>query len=95
MGKTVNDTQATSKCSEAISITEAREKMTEIANRVIYRGERILIKRSSKLAFAIVPLKDVQILEALEERIDLQEAEQALKDGDFVGLEELKKELGI
>jgi len=78
-----------------VSMTKARQDFTNIANRVMYGDERIYIKKNNKAAFALVPIEDVEILEALEDQIDVQAAKAAIKKGRFIDLEILAKELGV
>ncbi len=78
-----------------VSMTKARQDFTNIANRVMYGDERIYIKKNNKAAFALVPIEDVEILEALEDQIDVQAAKAAIKKGRFIGLKILAKELGV
>jgi hypothetical protein len=42
-----------------------------------------------------VPVSDVEFLEALEDKIDLEEALKALKKPGSIRLKDLKKKLGI
>jgi prevent-host-death family protein len=76
-------------------MTKARQNFTDIANRVMYGDERICIEKNNKPVVAVVPVKDVEILEALEDKIDVKEALKALKKPGFIRLKDLKKELGI
>jgi len=76
-------------------MTEARHIFTDIANRVMFGGERISIHKNNKAAFAVVPVEDVELLEAIEDQIDLQAAREAIKKGKFVALEKLAKEFGV
>lgn len=78
-----------------ISMSEIRLKLSELANRVIYGGERVVVQKNNKNAFAIVSMEDVELLERLEEEIDIKAAEEALKEGDFVPLDDLVKELRL
>jgi len=78
-----------------VSMTKARQDFTNIANRVMFGDERICIEKNNKAAFALVPVEDVEILEALEDKIDLEEALKALKKPGFIRLKDLKKKLGI
>jgi prevent-host-death family protein len=79
----------------SVSMTKARRDFTDIANRVMYGDERICIQKNNKAAFAIVPAEDVELLEALEDKIDLEEALKALKKPGAISLNALKKQLGI
>ena len=67
-----------------ISMSEIRLKLSELANRVIYGGERVVVKKNNKPAFALVSMEDVELLERLEDEIDIKAAEEALKEGNFV-----------
>ncbi len=78
-----------------VSMTKARRDFTNIANRVMFRGERICIEKNNKPAVAVVPAEDVEFLEALEDKIDIEEALKALKKPGFISLKELKKKLRI
>ena len=78
-----------------VSMTKARQDFTNIANRVMFGDERICIEKNNKPAVAIVPVEDLEILEALEDKIDLEEALKALKKPGFIRLKDLKKKLGI
>jgi len=78
-----------------VSMTKARQDFTNIANQVMYGGERICIQKNNKAAFALVPVEDVEILEALEDQIDVQAARAAIKKGRFIDLKVLAKQLGV
>ena len=78
-----------------VSMTKARQDFTNIANRVMYGDERICIEKNNKPAVAIVPVEDLEVLEALEDKIDVQAAKAALKKGKFIDLKVLAKQLGV
>ena len=83
-----------------LAITEAREHLAHILNEVHYRGERVLVERRGKPLAAIVPPADLELLEALEDRLDALEGLRALAEAEASGepnvpLEELLKEFGI
>lgn len=78
-----------------INITDLRPNLSEYANEVCFKGERIIVERNGKPVFALVSLEDVEAIEALEEMIDLQEAKKALEKGEFIPLETLAAELGL
>ena len=78
-----------------LSMTNARHNFTDIANKVIFGHERICIKKNKKAAFAVVPIEDAEVLEAMEDKIDLKDALKALKEPGSIGLKELKRKLGI
>ena len=77
----------------SMPITQAREHLADLANRVALRGERIIVERRGKNLFALVPLDDVELLERLEDKLDL-DAIRAAQDEPSIPFDELKKELG-
>jgi prevent-host-death family protein len=76
-------------------MTKARQNFTDIANRVMYGDERICIEKNNKPLVAVVPIEDVEILEALEDKLDVEAAKAALKKGKFIDLKVLAKQLGV
>jgi hypothetical protein len=76
-------------------MTEVRHDFSNVANRVIFGGERIYIKKNGKAALAMVPIADVEALEVLEDRLDIEAAKEAIKQGNFVDLDELIKQLKL
>lgn len=63
-----------------VSISEARDGLAELVNRVAYAHERVrLVRRGRELA-AVVPIDDIELLEALEDELDLDAARAALAD---------------
>ena len=78
-----------------VSMTKARQDFTNIANRVMFGGERICIEKNNKPAVAIVSAEDLEMIEALEDKIDVEEALKAMKEPGFITLKALKKKLGI
>ena len=81
-----------------LSVTEARSHFADILNRVGYRGKRIILQKHDKNLVAIIPVEDLELLEAIEERIDVLEAEAALaedKEKKAIPWEEVKMEFGL
>jgi prevent-host-death family protein len=78
-----------------VNATEARNALPDLINRAAYRGERITIERRGKNVAALVPVDDLAILEALEDRLDLEAARKALKERGSVPWKQLKKHLGL
>ena len=77
------------------SMTDARQDFTELANQVMFNRERVCISKNNKPVFALVPIEDLQALEALEDKIDLDEALKALREPGSISLKALKKKLGL
>lgn len=81
-----------------VNTVEARAQFSEIINRAAFGKERVTLTRRGKEIVAVVPIEDVKLLEALEDKIDLEEARESLagsKKKGTVPWEKIKKELGI
>ena len=78
-----------------MSVTKARSEFAEIVNRVAYGHERIVITRRGKNVVALVPAEDLDLLEELEDRMDIEAAEKALKEGGTIPWEKVRAELGL
>jgi prevent-host-death family protein len=81
-----------------VNTVNARAQFSEIINRAAFGKERVTLTRRGKEIAAVVPIEDVKLLEALEDKIDLEEARAALveaKKKGKISWEKIKKELGI
>lgn len=81
-----------------LSIAEAREQFSEAINRAAYGKERIVVTRRGKPLAAIVPIEDMEAMEAIEDRIDLEEAAKAraeAKEKGTISLAEMKAKYGL
>lgn len=79
-----------------IAASEARTAFADIVNKVAFGGERIRLHRHGKDVAAIVPVEDLQLIEDLENRMDLEAARAALREkAPRVEWERLKDELGL
>lgn len=81
-----------------VNTVNARAQFSEIINRAAFGKERVTLTRRGKEIVAVVPIEDVRLLEALEDKIDLEEARAALAEAKKKGTvpwEKIKNELGI
>jgi len=79
-----------------IPISEAREHLADLGNRVSLRGERVVVERRGKNLFALVPVEDLELLERLEDETDIRLARKAMKEkGPNISWEKVKKDLGL
>ena len=81
-----------------INASEARRDFADTLNRVAYKGERIVLERRGKNVAAIVPIEDLEMLEALEDRLDLEAARKALREAGKKGTipwAKIKADLGL
>ena len=67
---------------DVMSVTEAREKLSDLVGRVEYAALRVALTRHGRPVAALVSLQDLHLLEALEDRMDLEEAREALAESD-------------
>jgi prevent-host-death family protein len=80
----------------SINTADAKEEFTEIVNRVAHNKERIILTRRDKEIAAIIPLEDLKFLEDAQNKNDLEEATEALKEARARGtrtLDELKTDM--
>lgn len=62
-----------------INASEARAKFADLVNSAAFGDERIIITRSGKEVVALVPFADLQLLDFLESRIDVEEAKKEIE----------------
>jgi prevent-host-death family protein len=79
----------------SLSITKVRDDISEYADQVKHHGQRIIVKRNGKPAFAMVSVEDAELLEALEDEMDIAAAKKALRKGKFASWEQVKKKLRL
>ena len=65
--------------------------------RVVTKRERVVVHRRGKAVAALIPLEDLALLEELEDRLDVEEAERRLADPNEAPIpyEQVQKELGL
>lgn len=74
-----------------LSISDARRNFSDTVNRVSYGGERIVLDRNGKEVAALISLEDLELLEALEDRMDAEEARRVLSEEEFIDWDALTK----
>lgn len=81
-----------------LKVTEARDKLAELCNRVSYQGERIVLDRRGKAVAVLVSVEDLEALERAEDAADLRDAREATAEAateGTVSLEDLRTELEL
>lgn len=81
-----------------ISTKEARGQLSDVISRAAFAKERTILTRHGKAVAAVVPIEDLEFLEKLEERIDLEDARAALADAKKKGTvswNKIKAELNL
>ena len=84
----------------SMTTVQLRDAVSDIMNRAAYANERFEITRNGKQLVAIVPIKDIRLLEELEERLDAilaREGMESYEGGleESISLEDAKTELGL
>jgi prevent-host-death family protein len=79
----------------SVSATKLRDELSEYVNLVRYQGERVILERRGRGVAALVSMEDLELIHALEDRIDLKAARKALKEKGAIPLETIKARLGV
>lgn len=80
-----------------MNTVDAKENFTDLVNRVVHSKERIILTRRGKEIAAIIPLEDLLLLQESQDRHDLRDAIEALKEARKSGtitIEQLKDDIG-
>jgi prevent-host-death family protein len=80
-----------------MNTADAKEQFTDLINRVSHDKERIILTRRGKDVAAIIPLEDFKLLQDSQDKNDLRDAIDALKEARSIGainLEQLKESIG-
>ncbi len=78
-----------------LAATAFRDSFSETVNRVAYQGERIALERHGKTVAALVSAEDLELLQALEDRVDLAAARRALREPGRHRWTKVKADLGL
>lgn len=81
----------------SINTADAKEQFVDLINRVAHNKERIVLTRRGKEIAAIIPFDDLKLLLESQDKHDLRDAIDALKEARSDGtvtLEQLKEDLG-
>jgi prevent-host-death family protein len=81
-----------------INTVEAKEQFADLVNRVAHSKEKIILTRRGKEIVAMIPVEDLLLLQQSQDKHDLREAIDSLKDVRHLGamtLDELREKIGI
>lgn len=81
----------------SITTADAKKEFSELINRVSHNKERFILTRRGKDIAVVIPIEDLRFLQASQDKSDLQEAHEALKEArnqGTISLEDLKNEIG-
>ena len=71
-------------------------RLAVLLDRVAHGRERVVLTRRGKSLAAMVPLEDMRVLEALEDRADVLDARAALaENGEHRAWEDVREVLGL
>ena len=65
---------------------EAKEDFADLISRVSHPKERVILTRRGKEVAAIIPIEDFALLQASQNKSDLEEAAEALKEARDKGV---------
>ncbi|MGA2618307.1 MAG: type II toxin-antitoxin system Phd/YefM family antitoxin [Thermoguttaceae bacterium] len=80
---------------KTLESSQLRQGISDALNTVAYRGDRISIRRHGKAVAVLVSIEDAAILDALEDRFDLNAAKKALREEGSIPWAEVKKRLRV
>ena len=69
----------------SLTAAKARQNFSETISQVAYGKERIVLTRRGKKLVAVIPIEDLNVLEALENKQDLGDAKKALQEAKRSG----------
>jgi prevent-host-death family protein len=79
-----------------LTLSEARSDLAQLVERVRHRLERICLTKHGRRVVAIVPIEDLELLEKLEDRLDLEAVRAALDEpGERLEYAKFREELGL
>jgi len=79
-----------------ITTADARQKFSNIINRVAFGNESFVLTRRGKPIAALVSMKELELLQEIEDKLDIEDAWKAKSEpGEPIPWEELKMELEI
>jgi hypothetical protein len=79
-----------------LSTTQFSKEPAEALKRMAEEGERIILRQGRKDVAVIVSIEDAELLREIEDRMDLEEAREALAEpGPNIRWEDLKAELDL
>ena len=83
---------------DTITAQAAQDRFPEILDAAATRKERVVLTQRGKPVVAVVPVEDLERLEALEDDLDVEAARETLREAEKEGTtpwEEVKKEVGL
>ena len=84
----------------SVTTVQMRKEISDILGRVAFRKERVAVTRNGKTVAVVIPVEDLHLLEALEDKLDTLLGLEALAAYDqgreqAMSLDALRTRLGI
>lgn len=79
-----------------VNTIDAKEQFTDLVNRVAHDNERVILTRRGKEIAVLIPIEDLKVLQDSQDKYDLRDAIEALKQARHMGtisLDKLKAEV--
>lgn len=76
---------------------DAKEQFPDLINRVVHSKERVILTRRGKEIAVIIPIEDLKLLLETQDKHDLHDAIDSLKEArhsGMISLEQLKNDIG-
>ena len=81
---------------ETYSTAEARKKLADLVNKVVYGNEQIILTRRGQEVAALISIDELALLQRLEDIVDIEDAKRALKDpAENIPADKFWKSLGL
>jgi len=79
-----------------LTASKAQEEFADTLDRVVREGERVVVRKGKRDVAAIVPVEDLELIEAIEDHLDHKAARKAVAEAEAKGekpipLEEARK----
>ena len=78
-----------------VAATKLRITISDLLDRVVHHGERVAVERYGKPVAALVSPEDLELLEAIENRMDLEAAQEALREPGRRSWDEVRAEIAL
>ncbi|TVQ03060.1 MAG: type II toxin-antitoxin system Phd/YefM family antitoxin [Balneolaceae bacterium] len=80
---------------KTVNSADARKSFSNLLNESGFGGRRIIVTRKGKAVAAVVPIEDLEAIQAMEDQKDSTEANRILSDpkSEYIPWEQAKKEL--
>lgn len=75
--------------------TSKARQWADTLNRVALGGERIVVRRDGQEVAALVPIADLELVEEFENGVDLEAAQEALKESGTIPWEKVAGDLAL